>query len=47
MNRFVVKNAVSSDAKSMHGWIEWILLADLPVTIAQNVHNNIILWLFI
>ena len=36
MNRFVVKKSVSSDAKSMHGWIEWIVLADLPVTIVQN-----------
>ena len=36
MNRFVVEKAVSSDAKSMHGWIEWIVLAALPVTIVQN-----------
>ena len=36
MNRFVVKKSVSSDAKSVHGWIEWIVLADLPVTIVQN-----------
>ena len=36
MNRFIVKKSASSDAKSMHGWIEWIVLADLPVTIVQN-----------
>ena len=36
MNRLVVKKSVSSDAKSTHGWIEWIALADLPVAIAQN-----------
>ena len=36
MNRFVVKKSISRDARSIHGWIEWIVLADLPVTIVQN-----------
>ena len=36
MNRFVMKKSISPDAKSIHGWIEWVVLADLPVTIVQN-----------
>jgi hypothetical protein len=31
-----VTKLVSADAKSMYGWIEWIVMTDLPITIVEN-----------
>ena len=31
-----VKKNVSPEAKNMFGWIEWIVMADLPVTVVEN-----------
>ena len=37
MDNFVrVTKLVSSDAKNMFGWIEWIVMADLSITIVDN-----------
>ena len=35
-NWITVTKAVSSEAKNMFGWIEWIVMADLPVTVVEN-----------
>jgi len=37
MDRFVqVRKIVSDKAKGIFGWIEWIVMADLPITIVDN-----------
>ena len=31
-----VTKAYSDEAKMMHSWIEWIVLADLPIYVVEN-----------
>ena len=31
-----VTKTVSPDAKNMFAWIEWIVMADLPITVVDN-----------
>jgi len=35
-NWITVTKVVSPEAKNMFGWIEWIVMADLPVTVVEN-----------
>ena len=35
-NWITVTKIVSPEAKNMFGWIEWIVMADLPVTVVEN-----------
>ena len=37
MEKFVtVTKLISTEAKNMYGWIEWIFMADLPITCVEN-----------
>ena len=37
MEKFVtVTKLISTEAKNMYGWIEWIVMADLPITCVEN-----------
>ena len=37
MDSFVtITKIVSDEAKNMSSWIEWIVLADLPITVVEN-----------
>lgn len=35
-NYVTVTKIVSAEAKNMFGWIEWIVMADLPMTVVEN-----------
>jgi hypothetical protein len=35
-NYIVATKIVSAEAKNMFGWIEWIVMADLPLTVVEN-----------
>jgi hypothetical protein len=39
MDSFVsITKVVSDEAKNINSWIEWIVLADLPITVVENEH---------
>ena len=35
-----VTKTVSPDAKNMFAWIEWIVMADLPITVVDNEYDD-------
>jgi hypothetical protein len=37
MDKYVkITKVISEEAKNMYGWLEWIVMADLPITIVEN-----------